>query len=355
MKILKISLKNKSYDIYIDRNIVTSIGKYIRKIYSGKKIAVVTDSNVDKLYSNILIDSLSKEGFETSKLVIKAGERSKNLDTLKDIYKYFCESRIRRSDIIIALGGGVVGDITGFAASTYLRGVKYIQVPTTLLAQIDSSIGGKVAVDLTFGKNLVGNFYHPEAVFIDPEILNSLNSKFFNDGMGEVIKYGLINDKNFVQKLMNYKDKDELLCNIEEIIYTCCSVKKEIVQMDEFDTGERMKLNFGHTFGHAVEKIFNYEKYTHGECVALGMAYITERSERRGYTKKGTYETIRRILNKYNLPCEMPEVDKRLLFEAVTLDKKTQFDIINLILLKEIGKANIVKLKLQELKNYIDI
>lgn len=354
MNILQVKLKSKNYNIYIEKNIMNSAGKYIKDIYKGKKIAVVTDSNVDKLYSNILLNSLSKEGFTVNKVVIEPGEKSKNMNTLVDIYKNFCSFKIRRSDLIIALGGGVVGDITGFASSTYLRGVKYIQIPTTLLAQIDSSVGGKVAVDLPWGKNLIGNFYHPEAVFIDPNVLTSLSDKFFNDGMGEVIKYGFIKSSEFIDELIKYRDKNELLENIEKIIYKCCNIKKDLVQKDEFDTGDRMLLNFGHTIGHAIEKVFNYNKYTHGECVAFGMAYITRKSEEFGYTSKGTYKVMKEILNKYNLSYDVPKLDKNVLLDAVALDKKTAFDDINVILLKKIGEAHIVKLKLEEFKKYLD-
>lgn len=354
MSTLQVKLKNKNYNIYIEKDILNSMGKYIKRIYTGQKIAVVTDGNVDKLYSNVLINSLTAEGFVVSKVVIEPGERSKNINTLTDIYKKFCDSKIRRSDLIIALGGGVVGDITGFASSTYLRGVKYVQIPTTLLAQIDSSVGGKVAVDLPWGKNLIGNFYHPEAVFIDPNVLTSLSDKFFNDGMGEVIKYGFIKSSNFIDELIKYKNKNELLENIEDIIYRCCSIKKELVQKDEFDTGDRMLLNFGHTVGHAIEKVFNYNKYTHGECVAFGMAHITRKSEEFGYTMEGTSEVMKKILKQYGLSYDVPKFDKKEVFDAITLDKKTTLDDINVILLKKIGEAHIVKLKLEEFKNYLD-
>lgn len=354
MSTLQVKLKNKNYNIYIEKDIFNSMGKYIKRIYTGQKIAVVTDGNVDKLYSNVLINSLTAEGFVVSKVVIEPGERSKNINTLTDIYKKFCDSKIRRSDLIIALGGGVVGDITGFASSTYLRGVKYVQIPTTLLAQIDSSVGGKVAVDLPWGKNLIGNFYHPEAVFIDPNVLTSLSDKFFNDGMGEVIKYGFIKSSNFIDELIKYKNKNELLENIEDIIYRCCSIKKELVQKDEFDTGDRMLLNFGHTVGHAIEKVFNYNKYTHGECVAFGMAHITRKSEEFGYTMEGTSEVMKKILKQYGLSYDVPKFDKKEVFDAITLDKKTTLDDINVILLKKIGEAHIVKLKLEEFKNYLD-
>ena len=268
---LKIDLAEKSYPIIIEKGLINSIQYKIKEIYKGKKIFILTDDNVNIYYGSKLVDNLKAEGYDVKLMVLEAGEHSKSFATLPQIYDEMLDFKLTRSDIIITLGGGVIGDIGGFAASTYLRGIKFIQVPTSLLAQVDSSVGGKVAVDLARGKNLGGSFYHPVAVFIDPEVLNTLSDEFFVDGMAEVIKYGCIKDKKFFDFLNRLDSKEKLMDNIEEIIYTCCNIKKLTVERDEKDKGERMLLNFGHTLGHAIEQYYNYSKYTHGVAVAIGM------------------------------------------------------------------------------------
>jgi 3-dehydroquinate synthase len=231
--------------------------------------------------------------------------------------------------------------------------VPFIQIPTSLLAQVDSSVGGKVAVDLPKGKNLVGSFYHPEAVYIDPEVLNTLDTKFLHDGLGEVIKYGAIKDIELFDDLMSYKDDEEMLKNVDKIIYKCCSIKKAVVEKDEKDKGDRMLLNFGHTLGHAIEKYFNFEKYSHGEAVSIGMYTITKNSERLGITEEGSSERIKTILKKYNLPYKVQGLQKEKLIEAISLDKKNDIDKINIILINKIGEAFIKNIPSTEIENYI--
>lgn len=354
MSNIDINLKHKKYEIHIEKGILNSIGKHVAEIYKGKNIVLVTDWNVEKFYLEKVCKSLKENKFEVKYISIKPGEHSKTLNTLEEVYKKFCDYGLKRGELIISLGGGVVGDLTGFAAATYLRGVKYIQIPTSLLAQVDSSIGGKVAVDLPYGKNLVGNFYHPEAVFIDSEVLQTLDKKFFNDGMGEVIKYGLIRDKTIVDELLNFNNKEELINNIEYIIHKCCSIKKSVVENDEKDMGERMILNFGHTLGHCIEKYFNYEGYTHGEAVAIGMAHITKKSEEFGTTEKGTFEYIKTVLQKYELPFAIPEnVDYVELLQTIHYDKKAEENSINLIILDKVGESRIVKTSMDDIETYI--
>ncbi|MFD3156608.1 3-dehydroquinate synthase [Haloimpatiens sp. FM7330] len=339
MPTLEVKLSHKSYNIYIKKGILNDIGEKLKNIYSGEKIAVITDDNVYRIYGDKLKGILEKSGFLVSFIVIEHGEKSKSLSTLENVYNELLDFKITRSDLIITFGGGVVGDLGGFAASTFLRGTTFVQIPTSLLSQIDSSIGGKVAVDLPRGKNLVGSFYHPEAVFIDPNVLKTLEKRFFHDGMGEVIKYGCIKDKTLFHKLLNFKDEEELFNDIDNIIYSCCSIKKDIVQKDERDNNVRMLLNFGHTIAHAVEKIFNYETYTHGEAVAIGMYTITKRSEQLGITKEGTSALIKEILVKYNLPYSISNLNSEKVSEIVGLDKKNKGNILNLILIECIGKS----------------
>lgn len=348
-----VNLSHKTYPIYITKGLMNSIGKEIKKIYSGNKIAVVTDSNVNSFYGDRLEKALKDENYNVKTLVVEAGEKSKSFEVLLKLYDELLDFEITRGDLIIALGGGVVGDLTGFAAATTLRGISFIQVPTSLLAQIDSSIGGKVAVDLPRGKNLIGNFYHPEAVFIDPDVLKTLDKKFLHDGMGEVIKYGAIKDRQLFDKLMTFKDDNDLLDHIDEIIYRCCSIKKEVVEKDEKDKGDRMLLNFGHTLGHVIEKYFNYEKYTHGEAVSIGMYKITEKSEAMGITEKGTSELLKKILIKYGLPFEVEALNKDKVLETISMDKKNDRDRINIILLNKLGEAFIKNIDSKLMENYI--
>ncbi|WP_085829172.1 3-dehydroquinate synthase [Clostridium massiliodielmoense] len=353
MKELKVSLGENSYSIFIERGLISSIGKKIKELPKVNKIAIVTDKNVDKFYGDKLVSQLEKNGFDVKKIVLNPGEKSKSVDVLLKTYDNLLDFNITRGDLIIALGGGVVGDLTGFAAATLLRGIPYIQIPTSLLAQIDSSIGGKVAVDLKRGKNLVGNFYHPKVVFIDPNMLQTLDTRFFYDGMAEVIKYGCIRDRNLFYNLLNYNTREELIENVENIIYSCCNIKREIVERDEKDTGERMLLNFGHTIGHAIEKYFDFEKYTHGEAVALGMYAITKKSEEMKLTKEGTSNLIKDILTKYNLKYDIHLEDKESILNAIALDKKNKGEFMNIVLLNEIGKSFIHKIKQEKVSDFI--
>jgi 3-dehydroquinate synthase len=353
MKTLRLNLKDNSYNIYFEKDIILKVGQYLMENYNNKKIAIITDDNLEKLYAVELSKSIKELGFEAKIISVKPGEESKSFDTLQEVYKELSKSKFGRLDLIITLGGGVIGDLGGFAASTYLRGVDYVQIPTSLLAQVDSSIGGKVAVDLPWGKNLVGSFYHPKAVFIDTELLKTLNRRFLHDGLAEVIKYGFIKDETIVKELLKFNNDEELLNNIEEIIYKCCSIKKAIVEKDEKDFGERMLLNFGHTLGHAVERYFEYKKYSHGEAVAIGMVGITRKSEVLFLSEKGTSKLLEDILKKYNLPVEVPVMDRNRVLDAIVLDKKSSGENINLIILKKVGEGIIKKVPISEIEDYI--
>lgn len=353
MKTLNINLTNKSYTIYIKRDILDEIGKYLMKNFKGNKIAIISDYNLNNLYGSVLLEMIEKGGFKSTLIAIRPGEDSKTMSTLQNVYTQLSSFKIGREDLILTFGGGVVGDLGGFAASTYLRGIPYIQIPTSLLAQVDSSIGGKVAVDLTEGKNLIGSFYHPDAVFIDPNMLKSLDKRFLHDGLAEVMKYGCIKEKTILDKLLSYKNDIELLDNIEEIIYMCCKIKKSLVEIDEKDFGERMLLNFGHTLGHAIEKYYHYKKYTHGEAIGIGMLEITKKSEQLDITPKETSKLIEKLLIKYNLPNQLPKMDTQNLLDTISLDKKNCGENINLILLKTLGQGVIKKIKLKDISLYI--
>lgn len=344
MKNLRVNLEERSYDILIEKGLRHRTSEIIREVHKGSKIAVITDSNLHRIYGQELMNNLKAGGFEVKFIVVQAGEKSKDFSSLLPIYSELLEFKLTRSDLILTFGGGVVGDLGGFVASTFLRGVKFIQFPTSLLAQVDSSVGGKVAVDVKEGKNFIGSFYHPARVIIDTEILDTLDDKFFNDGLGEVIKYGCIKDKNLFLTLETYKDKDELKENIDNIVYRCCDIKRQVVENDEKDTGERMILNFGHTLGHAIEKFYNFDLYSHGEAVGIGMYKITLLSEKKGLTNEGTALRIKNILEKYNLPVSADIAGgEDTILEAIKLDKKNLNNNLNVILIKNIGNSYMFK------------
>ena len=254
MKTLTVALPGREYGILIERGLLAQSGERVRSVLPrARKLAVVTDSNVAPLYSGGVMDNLEKAGFQCRLFVVPAGEESKNPSQLAALWEGFLEFGLTRTDAVAALGGGVVGDLAGFAAATILRGVAFIQIPTTLLAQVDSSVGGKVAVDLEHGKNLAGAFYQPRLVLMDPDVLDTLPLPVFMDGMAEVVKYGCIWDKDFFSFLTARLDRKKLTADIEHILYTCCDIKRQVVLDDELDTGLRMILNFGHTLGHASE------------------------------------------------------------------------------------------------------
>ena len=346
---LKVDLKDRSYSIIIEKGLINRVSEEIRKVYKGNKIFIITDDNVNKYYGDKISNELKGSDFEVKLLSLKPGEETKNFNTLPIVYNELLDFNLTRSDLIIALGGGVIGDLAGFVASTYLRGVDFVQIPTSLLAQVDSSVGGKVAVDLDRGKNLVGSFYHPKCVLIDPDVLNTLEDRFFIDGMAEVIKYGCIKDKEFFDYLEKMENNQQLINNMEVVIHKCCDIKRQVVENDEKDKGERMLLNFGHTLGHAIEQHYNYTKYSHGEGVAIGMYVISKISEEKGLTKKGTSQRIKDILVKYNLPYEL-DVNIEETLEAINLDKKKLGNDLNVIILKEIGSSEIYKTTAEFLK-----
>ncbi|MGL4773498.1 MAG: 3-dehydroquinate synthase [Clostridium sp.] len=339
MKELFVDLKENSYKIKIEKGILDRIGEEVKEVFNGEKIFVITDDNVNNIYGEKVVNNLKNSGYLVDIISLPPGEETKSFNVLPSIYNKMLDFKLTRKDMILTLGGGVIGDLGGFAASTFLRGVPFLQVPTTLLSQVDSSVGGKVGVDLERGKNLVGSFYQPKKVIIDPNTLDSLTDIVFNDGMGEVIKYGCIKDKGFFNLLKKYKSRKEIMGNIEEVIYICCDIKRGVVERDEKDLGERMLLNFGHTIGHAIEKYYNFSRYTHGEAVAIGMYNISKISEEAGISPKGISEEIKEILIQYNLPYEMKNEDKKEILEAISLDKKNLGKVLKIILLKEMGEG----------------
>lgn len=329
------------YDVLIERGNLKNSGSLIAKVLSSKKAAVITDDTVGALYSETLLNSLAEAGINASVFTFPHGEQSKNLATLGNIYDFLCDAGITRSDFLIALGGGVVGDITGFAAATFLRGIQFVQIPTTLLAQVDSSVGGKTAIDIKGGKNLVGSFKQPALVICDSNTLHTLPSEELACGMAEVIKYGMIHDKALFE-LIESHDLDNVLSVIDEIVYTCINIKRSVVEKDEFDKGERMILNFGHTLGHAIESWHNYTDYTHGMGVAAGMCMITKR-----FCSAEITSRLVKCVEAYKLPASS-EAPMSKLLPYCTKDKKCESDNISYIVCEEIGNAEIRRVPVAE-------
>ena len=335
---LTVDLGPNSYPIHIENGILAKTGELVSEVFSGKKIMIVSDDNVFPLYGEIITKALSDSGFECHSFVLPHGEPTKSFQSLPKIYEALINAKLTRSDLLIALGGGVIGDLAGFAASRYLRGIKIVQIPTSLLAQVDSSVGGKVAVDLPQGKNLVGAFYHPKAVIIDPDVLNTLPDHFICDGMGEVINYGFIKDKELFELLCRHTSFDDLKPKLTQIIARCVDIKRIVVEADQFDLGERILLNFGHTLAHTIEQHFNYERESHGEAVGIGMYLITKIAEEKGLTTSGCAEQIKKALEIYKLP-DNSNLPIDVLTDAISLDKKNLNNHLNVVLLHDIGDS----------------
>lgn len=332
---MRVNLGKDSYDIFIEKGLLDHINKYIQSVFKGSKIVIISDDNVYPFYGDKIKNQLLKD-YDVNEIVLEHGEKTKRFDILPSIYSQLLSFKITRTDLIIALGGGVIGDLAGFVASSFLRGVKFVQIPTSLLAQVDSSVGGKVAVDLPEGKNLVGAFKHPNLVIIDPLTLKTLDQRYINDGMGEVIKYGCIKDKALFEQLASYDDFDDLYKDIDEIITRCVDIKRDVVEKDLYDFGDRLCLNFGHTLAHAIEQYYHYEQYSHGEAVSIGMVQLTKIAEKKNMTELGTVKRIEEIVKKYNLPTKS-YLSADELTKAISLDKKNINKKLSYILLHDIG------------------
>ena len=339
MKTLNVNLPGRAYDILIERGLLSRAGELCRAaLPRAGRLFVVTDSTVGPLYLNRLIPSLENAGFETAVCEIPAGESSKCVEQLSRLWEGMMDFGLTRTDAVAALGGGVVGDLAGFAAATVLRGVDFVQIPTTLLSQVDSSVGGKVAIDLQHGKNLAGAFWQPRLVLMDPAVLGTLDDKAFADGMAEVIKYGCIRDAAFLSWLEQRPSRQEIMAEIEHVLYTCCDIKRAVVVEDERDTGARMILNFGHTLGHAYELAGHYQTWTHGQAVAAGMVKAAELGVTLGVTPAGLPERIGVLLGCFGLPVSISCTHADYA-AAIGLDKKGAGDSISVILLEEAGRA----------------
>lgn len=336
---------SKSYNVLIGSGLIGSLSDFFKSANISGRLAVITDKTVDALYGERVTDVLS-DSYDCVKYVTDGGEESKSGAEFLNILEFLAQNEFTRSDVIVALGGGVIGDLAGFVASCYLRGVKLVQIPTTLLAMVDSSVGGKTAINLKAGKNLAGAFCQPDLVIADTDVLSTLSEDDFKCGMGEVIKYGMIFDKD----LLNLLDKG-MENNSEEVIARCVDLKRIVVERDEKDHGDRQLLNFGHTLAHAIEKQTGFA-IPHGQAVAIGMSIITAVSVRKGVCEKEVWNVLESLLNKYGLP-QAIDIDNSTLYTTTTVDKKRKGNSITVVLPESKGKAVLKKMTVSEWKEFI--
>ena len=337
MKTIKLQA-SASYEIKIVDGLLHQCGELTAEIKERCSAVLVSDDVVCKIYGDAVKTSYEEAGFSISSFIFQSGEASKNLGTVEKLLEFMAEQKITRSGLIIALGGGVVGDIAGFAAAIYLRGISYLQIPTTFLAAADSSVGGKTGINLKAGKNLTGSFNHPMAVFCDPETFKTLPKNVFNDGLCEVIKYGCISNRKLFDTLLY----ENIYYKLGDIIETSIIIKRDIVEQDEFDFNKRLMLNFGHTAGHAVEQLSNYT-ITHGRAVAIGMRIMANVA--------GNSGPLLELYNKYDIDSDCPFTAKELAENAL-LDKKRKGNRITLVLLEKLGKAYLETICIDELMDY---
>ena len=335
---------SRCYDIHIGRGLLAKLGDFIRPLFGGCRLAVLTDSNVDALYGNAIIDNLTAAGYDACKYVIPAGEASKCAANLLAFLNFLAQEQITRSDAVIAFGGGVVGVLGGLSASLYLRGIKYVQVPTTLLAAVDSSVGGKTAIDIPAGKNLVGSFYQPVLVCCDTALMDTLPADIYRDGCAEVIKYGMILDSALYEKLHT------LPFDREEVVARCVEIKRDVVQQDEFDNGIRGLLNFGHTFGHAIEKLSNFA-VSHGEAVAKGMVIASRMAALMGMCNVA--DELSALLVQYGFDISCPYSAAEI-YDALLSGKKRRGGNISLVLPKAVGECVLHTLPVDELRGLLE-
>ena len=330
---------SRSYDILIGHGILTGLGGFIRPLLGNCRLAVLTDSNVDALYGDAIINHLDEAGYDACKYVIPAGEASKCADNLLAFLNFMASSQLTRSDAVVAFGGGVVGDLGGLSASLYLRGVKYVQVPTTLLASVDSSVGGKTAIDIPAGKNLVGSFYQPSLVCCDTALMDTLAPEIYRDGCAEVIKYGMILDAGL------YDTLHTLPFDREAVVARCVEIKRDVVQQDEFDNGIRGLLNFGHTFGHAIEKLSDFG-ISHGEAVAKGMVIAARMAPLCGLCDVA--DELSALLVRYGFDVSCPYGAQEI-YDALLSDKKRRGGNISVVLPRAVGDCTLVTMPVEEL------
>ena len=340
---------SRDYEVLIGRRQLSRAGQFIREVTQAQKAVIVAGEHVFPLYGDSIRKSLEETGLKVLCYVHRSGEAHKNLETYGSILRFLSENHVSRSDVLIALGGGVTGDMTGFVAATYQRGIDFVQIPTTLLAMVDSSVGGKTAIDLPAGKNQVGCFYQPKLVLCDADLLSTLPEEEYRCGCAEVIKYGVLGNKAFFEELQSTPASQQL----EHVIQTCVEMKRDLVAQDEFDRGLRQLLNLGHSFGHAVEACSGYT-VLHGEAVAIGMAMITRAAVKMGICPAETLTAVLDILQRYGLPVETDYTLEQLA-NAMLLDKKRSGDVMHLVVPEAIGRCRIETVPMSSLPQWLSL
>ncbi len=344
---VKVKGVSRPYEVLIGNKMLDRLPELMECLVKAKKVVIITDDNVDKFYGERILKSFEDSRYEALKFVFCHGEENKSIKTVEEILEFMAQNSVTRSDCIIALGGGITGDISGFCAASYLRGIDFIQVPTTFLAAIDSSVGGKTGVNLKAGKNLAGAFYQPRLVICDTDTFDTLPAENFKEGVCEAIKYGVICDKNLFEKFMG-----DISQELSEIITRCVTIKSEIVSRDEFDTGERQLLNFGHTIGHAIEKCTNFS-ISHGIAVGIGMAMIAKASEVLGYSKEPCFDKIKAALKKNGIPYKCNCTPDELI-AVMGKDKKRMGDSITFVIPEKIGKCVLMKTQISHVRDVVN-
>ena len=347
MEVLRVNA-SQSYDVMIGSGLLADAGRLIAGVVKGRSAVIVSDDNVFPLYGAALKLSLTEAGFNVFEFIFKNGEQSKTLKTYSELLEYVFSRGLTRSDCLIALGGVVTGDLTGFAAATYQRGISFVQLPTTLLAAVDSSVGGKTAVDLEKGKNQVGCFYQPALVLCDTDTLKTLPDAEYRNGCAEIIKYAFLGNRELYENLISIPVKE----NYEHVIGVCVAMKREFVEQDERDRGERMKLNLGHTIAHAIEALSGYET-PHGLAVAMGLNAITRAANKKGFCADETAQAMQSILELYELPARLP-YDAQALADAAATDKKASGSFISIIVPRKIGKCEIMRIPKSEFTGWVE-
>jgi 3-dehydroquinate synthase len=345
MQRLNIDLGERSYDIFLGPGLLERIGELLSQILQPSRIVLVTHPSLFQLYGEKVVAGFKNQGWTTNIIEVPEGETSKSLHQADIFYNQLLDFNCDRKSVLVALGGGVIGDLTGFIAATYQRGIPFVQVPTTLLSQVDSSVGGKTAVNHPKGKNMIGAFYQPRMVIADLDTLQTLPQNEFRAGLAEVIKYGVISDASLFDYLENNVEKILKLDHecLAHIIKTSCVIKAEVVEKDERESHYRMILNFGHTLGHAIEALTGYSKFIHGEAVAIGMVYAAKLSQQLGKCQSVVSSRLSKLVNKFGLPSQWPDLDSSAVIECLYHDKKTMNHKIKFILIKDIGRVEIVE------------
>jgi len=351
MEVVKVALGERSYPIYIQEGLLAELDRIYQQHGLGKRAAIITDENVNRLYALIVQRALEKAGIGAEVVSVPAGEEHKSLETAARLYDQLARQKFERGSTIIALGGGVIGDLAGFVAATFLRGLSFVQIPTTLLAQVDSSIGGKTGVNTKWGKNLIGTFYQPVFVLIDPQVLKTLPERERWAGLSEVVKYGLIKDPKLFNILEAHLEEIASLKfqELSRIIKACCECKAEIVGQDEREQGPRRILNFGHTMGHALEAVTGYKRFLHGEAIAWGMLAAAYLSHKKGLLKSTDFGRIQALLGRIKKPKHLADIDDHQLLSAAHRDKKVRDQQVHFVLLKAIGQAAVQDVSDEEL------